>query len=129
MAAQVTSAEPGKQLGPPVNERTARSISGLPAVVLCLVLIVAGGLLLQRAGSEHGSTATALVWAGIIVLVVASLGFGGLTPVAPGNARVIQLFTGPVLPDRMGVDAAGKVRVPDTRSNRAAELPWFARYR
>lgn len=40
-----------------------------------------------------------------------------------------MLFTGPVLPDGMGVDAAGKVRVPDTRSNRVAELPWFARYR
>jgi regulator of protease activity HflC (stomatin/prohibitin superfamily) len=92
VAAQITSAEPGKQLGPPVNERTARSISGLPAVVLCLVLVVAGGLLLQDAGSQHGSTATALVWAGIIVLILASLGFGGLTPVAPGNARVIQLF-------------------------------------
>jgi regulator of protease activity HflC (stomatin/prohibitin superfamily) len=92
VAAQITSAEPGKQLGPPVNERTARSISGLPAVVLFLVLVVAGGLLLQHAGSQHGSTATVLVWAGIIVLVAASLGFGGLTPVAPGNARVIQLF-------------------------------------
>ncbi len=92
MASQITSAEPGKRVGPPVNERTARSVSGLPAVVLCLVLIVAGGLLLQRAGSQRGSTATALVWAGIVVLIVASLGFGGLTPVAPGNARVIQLF-------------------------------------
>ena len=43
-------------------------------------------------GKQTGGTATALVWAGIIVLIIAALLLAGLTPVVPGQARVIQLF-------------------------------------
>jgi regulator of protease activity HflC (stomatin/prohibitin superfamily) len=49
-------------------------------------------LLLWYSGKQTGDTKTALTWAGIIVLIIAVLGLVGLTPVVPGQARVIQLF-------------------------------------
>ena len=42
-------------------------------------------------GRRTGDTATGLVWAGVLVLSPAGAA-GGLTPVVPGQARVIQLF-------------------------------------
>jgi regulator of protease activity HflC (stomatin/prohibitin superfamily) len=54
--------------------------------------VLAGVLLLWYSGKQTGDTTTALTWAGIIVLIIAVLGLVGLTPVVPGQARVIQLF-------------------------------------
>jgi hypothetical protein len=41
---------------------------------------------------------------------------------------LIRLVTGPVISGELGVEAAGSAHVPDTHSNRVAELPWSARY-
>jgi regulator of protease activity HflC (stomatin/prohibitin superfamily) len=77
---------------PPVTERAARSLPGLLMVALGIVLLVVGVVLIVLASHQSGGTAKALIWLGILVFVVSSLILGGLTPVVPGRARVVQLF-------------------------------------
>ena len=77
---------------PPVTERVARFLPGLLMLVLGIVLILVGVALIVLANHESGGTAKALIWLGVLVFIVASLMLGGLTPVVPGRARVVQLF-------------------------------------
>ena len=77
---------------PPVTERVARFLPGLLMLVLGIVLILVGVALIVLANHESGGTAKALIWLGILVFIAASLMLGGLTPVVPGRARVVQLF-------------------------------------
>ena len=77
---------------PPVTERAARFLPGLLMLVLGIVLILVGVALIVLANHESGGTAKALIWLGVLVFIVASLMLGGLTPVVPGRARVVQLF-------------------------------------
>ena len=77
---------------PPVTERVARFLPGLPMLVLGIVLILAGIVLIVLASHQSGGTNKALIWLGILVFIVGSLMLGGLTPVVPGRARVVQLF-------------------------------------
>jgi regulator of protease activity HflC (stomatin/prohibitin superfamily) len=77
---------------PPVTERVARFLPGLPMLALGIVLIVAGVVLIVLASHQSGGTNKALIWLGVIVLIAGSLMLGGLTPVVPGRARVVQLF-------------------------------------
>jgi regulator of protease activity HflC (stomatin/prohibitin superfamily) len=92
MAAGTEVAAGAYQAARPVSERKAWKLPGMPMALLALVLLAAGIFVLWKAGKYHGDTATALVWAGVILIVLASGTFGGLTPVAPGEARVIQFF-------------------------------------
>ena len=83
----------GQQVAPsPVTEHQARSASGVTVLVAGIVAVLAGIALLVYAGQQTGGAKTALVWAGSIVLIIAGLALAGLTPVVPGQARVIQLF-------------------------------------
>ena len=83
----------GQQVAPsPVTEHHARSASGVTVLVAGIVAVLAGVALLVYAGQQTGGAKTALVWAGSIVLIIAGLALAGLTPVVPGQARVIQLF-------------------------------------
>ena len=75
-----------------VAERGARTLRGLRMLSLGLAAVIAGIVVLWVAGHHHGDTATALVWAGVLLLAVAILVLAGLTPVTPGRARVVQLF-------------------------------------
>jgi regulator of protease activity HflC (stomatin/prohibitin superfamily) len=68
---------------PKVAERTAPGISGWPMVAVVLVLLIAA-IALFRAG-EQPLIASLLIAAAVIVAA-------GLTPVAPGEARVVQLL-------------------------------------
>ena len=77
---------------PPVTERVARFLPGLPMLALGIVLILAGIVLIVLASHQSGGTNKALIWLGILVFIVASLVLGGLTPVVPGRPRVVQLF-------------------------------------
>jgi regulator of protease activity HflC (stomatin/prohibitin superfamily) len=87
MAVQ-TSAGAGQQLAaPPVAEYQARATRGTKVLVAGVVLVFAGVAVLVNADKQ-----TALVWVGVLVLIAAAAGLAGLTPVAPGQARVIQLF-------------------------------------
>src|SRR6516165_4249198 len=84
---------PGRGLATaPLAEHKAWSASGVPALLSGIVVVAAGVVLLWSSGKQAGATATTLIWAGIIVLTIGALVLAGLTPVVPGQARVIQLF-------------------------------------
>jgi regulator of protease activity HflC (stomatin/prohibitin superfamily) len=77
---------------PPVTERAARSVPGLLMLALGIVLIPAGIVIVVAASHKSGGAAQALTWLAIVLFLVSALVLGGLTPVVPGEARVIQLF-------------------------------------
>jgi hypothetical protein len=83
----------GHQAAPAqVAEHGAWSTRGVKILVSGIAAVLAGVAVLRYAGKQTGDTATALVWTGVIVLIIAALLLVGLTPVVPGQARVIQLF-------------------------------------
>jgi regulator of protease activity HflC (stomatin/prohibitin superfamily) len=75
-----------------VAEHTAWSRPGIRVLVAGVVGVLAAVALLWNGDKQTGGTATALVWVGVIMLIAAVLLLAGLTPVVPGQARVIQLF-------------------------------------
>ena len=92
MTAQASVSTRHEPAPAPVTEHRAWSIRGANALAGGLAAVAGGVALLWYARQQTGGTATALVWAGIIVLAIAALLLAGLTPVVPGQARVIQLF-------------------------------------
>jgi regulator of protease activity HflC (stomatin/prohibitin superfamily) len=70
---------------PQVAERVARGLPGWPVLGAILVAIIAGVVLILTGIGV-------LAGAGIVLLVVAGLAAIGLTAVAPGQARVVQLL-------------------------------------
>ncbi|MDN3296660.1 SPFH domain-containing protein [Streptomyces ficellus] len=78
---------------PRVREFAARSIGGGLALLLGL-LGLAAGVCLVVAGATMGSTGAkvTLIVAGVLVAFAAFLAMCGLNMVAPGEARVVQLF-------------------------------------
>ena len=82
-------AEAPHQPGPEVVERPATVLPGLPLGIVGVAVSVLGiGLLVDGlTGSESG-----LVSVGAILMIIALSVFSGLTQVAPGEARVVQLF-------------------------------------
>jgi regulator of protease activity HflC (stomatin/prohibitin superfamily) len=77
---------------PPATERPARFLPGLRMLALGIVLVLAGVAVVVVAGHQSGGVAAALIWLGVLVFIVSALALGGLTPVVPGQARVVQLF-------------------------------------
>ena len=77
---------------PPVTERQARSLPGLAMLVLGIVLIAVGIAVDVLGGQQHHGAQAALIVLSVLIFVVSSLMLGGLTPVTPGRARVVQLF-------------------------------------
>src|SRR5580693_2400777 len=75
-----------------VAEFAAWSTPGIKVLVAGIVGVVAAIVLLLDARGRAHATATSLDWAGAILLIAAVLLLAGLTPVVPGQARVIQLF-------------------------------------
>jgi regulator of protease activity HflC (stomatin/prohibitin superfamily) len=75
-----------------VAEQKARSAPGIRVLAAGIVAVLAGVALLGTATKQTGGTATALVVLGIVLLIAAALLLSGLTPVVPGEARVVQLF-------------------------------------
>jgi regulator of protease activity HflC (stomatin/prohibitin superfamily) len=92
MAAQVLAAEGSQAPRQPVTEYPARFTSGLGIVVLSVVLIVGGIVLILVGGHQAGAVKAALIAVAVLIFLLASLMFSGLTPVVPGRARVVQLF-------------------------------------
>jgi regulator of protease activity HflC (stomatin/prohibitin superfamily) len=73
---------------PVLTEKPARTVSGWAMVgVVAVLAVVAIGLVVVGATSSASAATTA----GILLLVAASWLSRGLTPVAPGLARVVQL--------------------------------------
>jgi regulator of protease activity HflC (stomatin/prohibitin superfamily) len=83
----------GQQVAPTqVAEQEAWSTHGIKVLVAGVAGVLAAVAVLWVSHKQTGGTATALVWVGIVVLIAAVLLLIGLTPVVPGQARVIQLF-------------------------------------
>src|SRR5271166_4928963 len=70
---------------PPVTERAARFVPGLLMLVLGIVGVVAGVVLIVLAAHQGGGTAKALIWLGILVLVVSSSYWAGSPPSCPAG--------------------------------------------
>jgi regulator of protease activity HflC (stomatin/prohibitin superfamily) len=75
-----------------VAEQRARSTPGIKVLVGGIVAVLGAVALLWYSGKHTDGARTALIWVGVIVLIAAILLLAGLTPVVPGEARVIQLF-------------------------------------
>ena len=70
---------------PQVTERRADGLNGWVMLLVAIAAVVAGGLLTLTGGTAIVVLRFVLIAAGVIV-------FTGLTPVAPGQARVVQLL-------------------------------------
>ncbi|HTZ94081.1 MAG TPA: SPFH domain-containing protein [Streptosporangiaceae bacterium] len=93
MAAQVVAAEGNQSPNQPVSEYPARFTAGLQMLVLGIVLVLVGiGLVVL--GTRPGNVAlrATVVVLGVLLFLVSSMLFRGLTAVVPGRARVVQLF-------------------------------------
>ncbi|MFF7308736.1 SPFH domain-containing protein [Streptomyces sp. NPDC008137] len=89
---QVTADVP-EMPAPRVREFTAHSIGGGLALLLGLLGLLAGAGLIAAATAVNGGGAKAgLIIGGILVALAAFLAMCGLNMVAPGEARVVQLF-------------------------------------
>jgi uncharacterized tellurite resistance protein B-like protein len=85
---QSTVAMPAPQL----QEQPAHDLNGLPLLGLSLI-VLSGGIASILASASMGRTDhRPLLDIGILLLVLAGAGLRGLTAVAPGQARVVQLF-------------------------------------
>src|ERR1700726_3301141 len=76
----------------PTAERQAWSTRGVKVLISGVVAMLASVAVLWYSGRQTGDAKTALIWTAIFVLIIAALLLAGLTPVVPGQARVIQLF-------------------------------------
>ena len=70
----------------PVSEFRARNANGLLVLAVCIVVLIGVSVLLKQSSSGT------VVDIGIALIVVTAIALCGLTPVAPGQARVITLF-------------------------------------
>jgi hypothetical protein len=75
-----------------MEERPAWSLPGVPVLVGSMLGIGLGVVLNVVASGVGGAGEVALVVVAVVLYVACSFGLAGLTPVAPGHARVIQLF-------------------------------------
>ncbi|MER6167227.1 SPFH domain-containing protein [Streptomyces violaceorubidus] len=91
-APQVTADVP-EMPTPRVRENQAHSIGGGLALLLGLVgLLVGAGLIATATAVAATGTKAALIIAGVVIALAAFLAMCGLNMVAPGEARVVQLF-------------------------------------
>jgi regulator of protease activity HflC (stomatin/prohibitin superfamily) len=92
MASEAIVAQASQPVSQPVVERPAYFVPGLRMLVASIVSTLAAVALIVEGGREHGGLRTGLVTAGVLVVIASILMWRGLTPVVPGQARVIQLF-------------------------------------
>jgi regulator of protease activity HflC (stomatin/prohibitin superfamily) len=75
-----------------VAERGAWSTRGIKVLVAGVVGLLVAIWVLWYSGKQTGDAVTALIWVGVLLLAGSLSLLVGLTPVVPGQARVIQLF-------------------------------------
>jgi regulator of protease activity HflC (stomatin/prohibitin superfamily) len=92
MATQTAAATGPRQPDQLVTEHQARFLPGTAMLALGLVGVLAGVLVAIFARGQHGAAAVALGLITALILLASVLVLAGLTPVAPGRARVVQLF-------------------------------------
>jgi len=78
---------PVRPAAAPVSEREQRSLAGIPILILSIA-VIGGGIALVTFHTP------ATIWTGLGLIVLASITLKGLSPVAPGEARVVALFGG-----------------------------------
>jgi hypothetical protein len=79
---------------PPVTERVARFLPGLRMLVLGIVLLLAGVAVIVLSSNKSPGVDAVLISLTVVLFIASGLALGGLTPVVPGQARVVQLFGG-----------------------------------
>jgi regulator of protease activity HflC (stomatin/prohibitin superfamily) len=89
---------------PRIIERAGFSINGWPVLIGGILGIAACIALIVRSGNDVDwqGAPTAMFWVAVALIVVITILMAGLTPVAPGRARVLQLlgkYTGTVRTD------------------------------
>jgi hypothetical protein len=79
---------------PQVTERPAHSVNGWPVVILGIAGIIGCSWVIGTgiAGAGESFDMPLYFWASIVALVLIVVLLTGLTPVAPGQARVVQLL-------------------------------------
>ena len=82
----------GLVAGGAVSEFGAWFVPGLRMLVAGVVLVLGGAGLVVAAGHLGGVAVVAAGLGCAVVFIAAGLALGGLTPVVPGQARVVQLF-------------------------------------
>src|SRR5579883_406605 len=95
MAVQTRAGDAIDLAVPQLRERPAHDLPGLPVLGLSLLALLAGvrllvGALVSHGG--HGTTGSAASLIGSLLLALGAAALTGLTTVAPGQARVVQLF-------------------------------------
>ncbi len=88
---QTTEADALGLVAPHLREWTARDLPGLPVLGCGLLALLVGARLLGG-GAGHGLARSPASLIGVVLLVLGALSLAGLTTVAPGQARVVQLF-------------------------------------
>jgi regulator of protease activity HflC (stomatin/prohibitin superfamily) len=95
-AAAPDGREPVEMPRPRITERTGHVHSGPAAFVMIMLTLLAGIALIVvgavLGGRGHSGAAAALVILGILTIITSLVCLGGLTAVAPGEARVMTLF-------------------------------------
>jgi SPFH domain/Band 7 family protein len=92
MASEVVALPGSQPTRPAPTERPARVLPGIPMLLVGVVLILAAIALIFVAAHSHGGATIGLVIAEVVLWLTGPFVLKGLTPVAPGRARVIQLF-------------------------------------
>jgi regulator of protease activity HflC (stomatin/prohibitin superfamily) len=76
-----------------VTEREARSIPGIPVLLISSVAIIIGVVLIVFTGKySPGAFRISMIWLAVLIFIAAFFALRGLTPVVAGEARPIQLF-------------------------------------
>ena len=92
MGTQTAAAAGPRQPDRQVTEHEARILTGLRMLAAGLVLLLAGAAVAVVASRQSHGAAAALVLGCVLIFIAGSLVLAGLTPVVPGQARVVQLF-------------------------------------
>jgi regulator of protease activity HflC (stomatin/prohibitin superfamily) len=92
MATQIAAAAGPKQPDQQVTEHEARFLTGLRMLAAGIAGLLAGVALAVTAGRQSHSAAVPLILLCVLIFLASALVLAGLTPVVPGQARVVQLF-------------------------------------
>src|SRR5690242_8137689 len=92
MATQTAAAPGPQQPDQQVTEHQARFLAGLRMLVAGIAGLLLGVGLAVVASRQNDGAAVALAVLCVLIFLASALVLGGLTPVVPGQARVVQLF-------------------------------------